>query len=111
MRLWDAANWQPRGTLHGHGGAVHWVGFTDNQTVLTVGHDRTLRVWDAATLKERSRGQPFEQEGTVAGVPRDVALQLCIGGVVERRAGRVRSARNHIIERCIRHSERRRCCC
>src|SRR5262249_33941761 len=57
VRLWDAAGGKERVCLKGHEGPVQSAVLSaDGRTAASVGSDRTLRVWDVSTGKERRRG-------------------------------------------------------
>lgn len=49
IKLWDAANGHLVATHYGHNLDVGCVAFTaDGDTILSGGHDNTLRFWDAS---------------------------------------------------------------
>jgi RNA polymerase sigma factor (sigma-70 family) len=56
VAFWDAATGQLLSDLPGHASGITAAAFApDGATVYTAGRDRTLRAWDAATGRERSR--------------------------------------------------------
>ena len=53
IRVWDAANGKPLGTLRGHDETVNSVVFSPDGTRIASGSDdHTILVWDAATMGE-----------------------------------------------------------
>ena len=53
-RLWNAVTGQEQATLQGHRGGVYGPAFSpDGTLIVTTGNDRTARVWDAHTGRER----------------------------------------------------------
>ena len=60
----------PSATLTGHGGVVTAVVFLDDRTLVSGGADRTVRVWDLASGKEKLRlGDGKHAVGCLAVVP------------------------------------------
>jgi WD40 repeat protein len=55
LHLWDLRAWQERTTLVGHLGCVHSLAFSpDDALLVTNAYDRTLRLWDVATGRQRA---------------------------------------------------------
>ncbi|MFL5240710.1 MAG: protein kinase domain-containing protein [Gemmataceae bacterium] len=55
LKLYDLATGKERIELHGHIGTIYSITFAgDGKTLVSAGHDRTVRVWDAATGQERN---------------------------------------------------------
>jgi WD40 repeat protein len=55
VQLWDLKRLEVRSELGGHGRFVHAVAFTpDGTTLATVGGVPGIRLWDMATLQERT---------------------------------------------------------
>jgi len=52
IRLWQANSGTPRGTLHGHTGDISALAFRRDGTLVSMGNDQTLRLWDSGELRE-----------------------------------------------------------
>jgi WD40 repeat protein len=56
VQLWDSRNGEVLGTLKGHQNAISSAAFNrDGTRVVTTSVDRTIRIWDVATLAELYR--------------------------------------------------------
>lgn len=49
---WSLASPEPLGSFHGHESRINDVGFLDSRTIVSVGKDRTLRVWNLRSRRQ-----------------------------------------------------------
>lgn len=74
VRLWDTADWHEVGAWHGHTGGVLWAGFHDDKTLLTVGEDRTARLWSVPEGIQRPPWAAFHAAPSLVALTPDRRL-------------------------------------
>jgi len=86
IRVWDTATARLRATLRGHALAASFIGFADVRTIVTVGLDRTVRVWNAGDGSERYRIGPLPEGGDRAPVRAEISVAHGLAIVHDRLA-------------------------